>query len=74
MESIKAKPALKKDDHKFSKLLISHCRENRHPIPEGEFLDLLDDYANGKVDLYCDEEVLTQENPSDLEETQEDTD
>lgn len=37
------------DPKKFSKLLLSHCRQWKRSLPDGEFLDILDDFANGKI-------------------------
>lgn len=70
------KPKL--DVAKFSKMLVSHCRENKFPIPEADFLDYLDNVANGIVEeeeiptatqLYCSDEELTQSQPTEDEES-----
>jgi len=69
-EETAEKKAPKTDNHKFSKALITHCREHRYEIPPGDFLDALDDYANGVIP--CDLDSQMEDDISDTLEEEED--
>jgi len=55
--SSRASDDKKKLSSKFSAMLISHCRKEGYMIPDGEFLDLLDAFANGTVPDDAEESV-----------------